>query len=58
MISQTLTPGRYTMTDAAGRTMAVTVRYLGRRLVVIPPSGYPQEPETFGPDYRFTPLEG
>ena len=57
MNATTLTPGRYVMTDADGRTMPVTVRYIGRRLVVIPPSGYPQEPATFGTDYQFTPAE-
>jgi hypothetical protein len=45
------------MTDGDGRTLPVTVRYLGRRLVVIPPSGYPHDPATFGTDYQFTPAE-
>jgi hypothetical protein len=60
MSASELKPGSYLMheaTEAGTYTFRVSVRYLGRSLVIIPPSGYPHRPETMATGTTFERIE-
>lgn len=59
MSSPSLTPGQYLLIcrwpGLADHSLRVEVTPAG---MVIPPSGYPQDIRTFGPEYSFVPVGG